>query len=74
MKGLSLVEHLATNFEFLNKFKKMKVNMLTMSYATCIDFEMMIKEMMDYGIPSNSQWKEIVWLGKRKCNVPRTNK
>jgi hypothetical protein len=31
-----------------------------MSYASCIDLEILIKEMIDYVIPSNLQWKEIV--------------
>jgi hypothetical protein len=29
---------------------------------------------MDYKIPSDSQWKEIVRLGKTKCSFPRTSK
>ena len=73
MKGPSLVEHLATDFKILNKFKIVKVNMPTMSYATCIDLEILIKEMMDYKIPSDAQWKELIWLGKTKYNVPGTN-
>ena len=60
LKGPSLVEYLAIDFEILNKFKTMKVSMSTMSYATCINLEILIKEMMDCRIPSNSQWKEIV--------------
>jgi hypothetical protein len=48
--------------------------MPTMSYATCIDLEILIKEMMDYEIPSDPQWKEIVRLGKTKCNVSGTNR
>jgi hypothetical protein len=32
--------------------------------------EILIKEMMDYDIPSELQWKEIVKLGKTKCNFP----
>jgi FtsZ-binding cell division protein ZapB len=74
LKGLSLVEYLATDFEILNKFKIVKVSMPAMSYATCIDLEILIKEMMDYRIPSDPQWKEIMWLGKTKCNVPGTNR
>jgi hypothetical protein len=74
LKGPSLVEHLAMDFEILNKFKTVKVNMPTMSYATCIDLEILIKEMMDYEIPSDLQWKEIVRLGKTKCNVPGANR
>jgi hypothetical protein len=74
LKGPSLVEHLATDFEILNKFKTVKVSVPAMSYATCSDLEILIKEMMDYGIPPDSQWKEIVRLGKAKCNVLETNR
>jgi hypothetical protein len=74
LKGPSLVEHLAYDFEILNKFKTMKVNVLIMSYATCIDLEILIKEMMDYEIPSDVQWKELVRLGKTKCHVLENNK
>jgi hypothetical protein len=66
LKGPSLVEYLATKFEILNKLKIVKVGMPTMSYATCIDLEILIKEMMDCEIPSDSQWKEIVCLGETK--------
>ena len=74
LKGPSLVEHLATDFEILNKFKTVKVSVPIMSYATCIDLEILIKEIMDYEIPSDVQWKEPVWLGKTKCHVPRNNR
>jgi cobalamin biosynthesis Co2+ chelatase CbiK len=74
LKGPSLVEHLATDFEILNKFKTVKVSVPIMSYATCIDLEILIKEMMDCEIPLDAQWKELVWLGKKKCHVSRTNK
>jgi hypothetical protein len=74
LKGPSLVEYLATDFEILNKFKTVKVGLPTMSYAMCIDLEILIKEMMDYEIPSDSQWKEIVRLGKTKCSIPGTSK
>jgi hypothetical protein len=49
------VEHLAIDFEILNQFKIVKIGLPTMSYATCIDLEILIKEMMDYEIPSDSQ-------------------
>jgi hypothetical protein len=74
LKGPSLVEYLATDFEILNKFKIVKVGMLTMSYTMCIDLEILIKEMMDYEIPFDSKQKEIVWLGKTKCNILETSK
>ena len=74
LKGQSLVEYLATDFEILNKFKIVMVGLPTMSYATCINLDILIKEMMDYDIPSDSQWKEIVWLGKTKCSFPGPSK
>jgi hypothetical protein len=38
-----------------------------MTVASCIDLEIMIKEMMDYDTPSDLQWKEIVRLGKQSA-------
>jgi len=58
----------------LNQFKTVKNKLPTMSYTTCIDLEIIIKEIMDYNIHSDSQWKEIVRLGKTKCNFPGTSK
>jgi hypothetical protein len=74
LKGPSLVEYLAADFEILNQFKTMKIGLPTMFYATCIDLEILIKKMVDYDIPFDSQWKEIVWLGKTKCSFLGTNK
>jgi hypothetical protein len=74
LKGPSLVEHLAADFEILNQLKIVKTMLPTMSYSTCIDLEILIKEMMDYKIPFDSQWKEIVRLGRTKCSFPRTSK
>ena len=72
MNGATLVEHMITNFEILNQFKTVKIRLSTMNYVNCIDLEILIKEMIDYEIPSDSQWKEIVWLGRKKCNIPNS--
>ena len=74
LKGTNLVEYLATYFEILNQFKTVNIRLSTMTYASCIDMEILIKEMMDYEIPSNLQWKEIMRLRKTKCNFPGTSK
>ena len=68
------MEYLTTYFEILNQFNTMKIGPLAMTYASFIDLEILIKEMMDYEIPSDLQWKEIVWLGKTKYSFPGTNK
>ena len=64
LKGATLVECLITYFEILYQFKKVNIRLLAMVYASCIDLEILIKEMMDYDIPSELQWKEIVRMGK----------
>ena len=61
------IEHLIIDFEILNKFKALNLGLLVMSYASCIDLEILIKEMEDYDIPFDLQWKEIIRLGKKKC-------
>jgi hypothetical protein len=68
LMGETMVEMLAIDFEILNKFKIIKLGFIVMLYASCNDLEILIKEMMDYDIPSKLQWKEIVILGKTKCN------
>jgi hypothetical protein len=65
LKGTSLVEYLSTDFDILNQFKTVKTRLPTITYATCIDLEILIKEMMDYETPSDLQWKETCdWVGR----------
>ena len=74
MKGATLFEHMITDFEILNQFKAVEIGLPVMSYASCIDLEILIKEMIDYDIPSDLQWKDIVRLGKTKCIFPGSNR
>jgi hypothetical protein len=74
LKGETLVEHMITYFDIVNQLKPVKVGLPVMTYASCIDMAILIKEMMDYDIPSDLQWKDIVWLGKTKCCFPRASK
>jgi hypothetical protein len=74
LKGATLVEHLITDFEILNQFKTVKLGLSCMSYASCIDMDILIKEMTDYDIPYDLQWKEIIRLGKTKFIFPRSNR
>ena len=48
LKGETVVEMLAIDFEILNKFKIIKLGFHVMLYASCIDLEILIKQMMDY--------------------------
>jgi hypothetical protein len=74
LKGATLVQHLITDSEILNPFKVVKIGLPVMTYASCIDLEILIKEMIDYDIPSDFQWNEIVQLGKRKCIFPGSSR
>jgi hypothetical protein len=74
LKGTTMVEHLIIDFEILNQFKTLKIGLQVMTYASCIDVEILIKEMMDYDIPSDLQCKEIERLGKTKCSFPGSSK
>jgi hypothetical protein len=74
LKGATLVEHLITDFEIMSHFKAVKLGLLVMSYASCIDLEILIKEMTDYDIPFDLQWKEIIRLAKKKCSFPGPNR
>jgi hypothetical protein len=74
LNGATLVEHPITDFHILNQFKEVKIGLPFMKYASCIDLEILIKEMIDYDILSDLQWKEIVRLGKTKCSFPGSNR
>ena len=74
MKGATLVEHMITDFEILNHFKIVKLGLPFMSYASWIDLDILIKEMIDYDIPFDLQWKEIVRMGKTKCSFPGSSR
>jgi hypothetical protein len=74
LKEATLVEYLITYFEILNQLKTINIGIPFMTYASCIHLDIPIKEMMDYDIPSDLKWKEIVRMGKMKCSFPGTNR
>jgi hypothetical protein len=45
-----------------------------MTYASCIDLKILMKEMENYNIPFDLQWKEIVRLGKTKYSFPGSSR
>ena len=74
LKGVTLVDKMSIDFKILNQFKIVKLGLPILSYATCIDLEILMKEMTNYEIPSELQWKEIVILGNTKYNFPGSSK
>jgi FtsZ-binding cell division protein ZapB len=73
LKGVTIVDKLMNDFEVLSQFRTIRSGLPTILYASCIELEILVKEMVDYDIPSESQWKEIVRLGKTKYKIPASN-
>jgi hypothetical protein len=64
---------LINDFKVLSQFRTIRSCLPTILYASCIELEILVKEMVDYDIPFESQWKEIVILGKTKYKIPASN-
>jgi FtsZ-binding cell division protein ZapB len=73
LKGNTIVDKLTNDFEILSQFRTIKSCLPPISYASCIELEVLIKEMVDYDIPSESQWKEVERLGRSKYKFPAAN-
>ena len=50
--GKSINEQMTEDFEMLDQFQLIKSNLHHVSYATCVELEVLIKEMVDYEIPT----------------------
>ena len=55
--GNTLVEKLMDDFEILIQFKEIKAGLPPISYTSCIELEVLIQEMSNYEMTSQSQWK-----------------
>lgn len=66
LNGNAPMEKLTDEFEILTQFKEMKAWIPPISYASFIELEVLIKDMVDYDIPSQNQWKEIYKLRNTK--------
>ena len=65
LDGNVVANKLTNDFEIRSHFKEIKVGLPPISYVSCIELEVLIKEMMDYDIPCQDQWKEVERLGKK---------
>ena len=55
-KGLTrkaIIENLIEDFEMLDQFQLTKSKFPHVSCATCVDLELLIKEMVDYEMPTH---------------------
>ena len=69
----TIVNKLTDDFEILSQFNIIKAKLPPISYASCIDSEVLIMEMMDCHIPFEKQWKEVKRLGRTKYKLPTEN-
>ena len=73
LNGNAIVEKLMDDFEILRQLMEIKEGLHLISDASCIEFEFLIKEIMDYDIHSQNQWEEIYRLGNMKYNFLMDN-
>ena len=57
LDGRSLVQRLSDDFEILIQFREIKIGLPPISYTSFIELEVLIKEMLDYEVLSQNQWK-----------------
>lgn len=69
LDGNVVVDKLTEDFEILSEFREIKTGLPPISYKSCIELEVLIKEMMDYDIPSQVWWKEVERLGKMEYKL-----
>ena len=55
MKGTTWksIENLTEEFQMLDQFQLIKSKLTHVSYATCVELEVLIKEMVDYEMPTH---------------------
>ena len=69
VKGLTrkiIMEKLTEEFKILQKFLIVRGGLPTVSYEAYVDLEVSIREMTEYNIPSEKQWRTTERFGKTK--------
>lgn len=69
LKGETSVNKLENDFDIFSQFTMIKSKFHSISYAPCLELQVLIKEMIDYNIPSQKQWQEVERLGKSKYRL-----
>ena len=66
LKAQQIMSKLEDDFDILSQIQKMRKDLPLVSYANCINLEVMTMEMQSYDLPSNAQWHEIDKFSKMK--------
>ena len=69
MIGKVIIEKLTDDFEIFDWFMITQSNLPPISYTLYVELEVSIKEMMDYNIPTQEQWKAMEKFGKTKYRL-----
>ena len=56
LKGENIVSKLSDDFNVLGQLQEFIINLPSISYAKCIDLEILVREMQVYDVPSKEQW------------------
>ena len=71
-KGLTrkaIIEKLTDDFEIFDQFLITEINFPPISYTSYVKLESLIKEMVDYSILNQDQWKVVEKFGKTKYRL-----
>ena len=69
LTGIIIINKFSNDFEILDIFKVLIHNIPPLSYASCIELEVLLKEMSDYVVPTDDQWKQVERLGRSKYKL-----
>jgi len=69
LSGLTVSNRLTDDFRILHQFKYLREFLPPMSYTQCIELEILFKEMIDYEVLTEEQWRQVERLGRSKYNI-----
>lgn len=67
--GPTIFDKLSEDFRILHQLRNLREFLPPMFYTQCIELEILLKEMSDYEMLINDQWKHVERLGRSKYNI-----
>jgi len=65
----TIFDKLSDDFRILHQFRNLREFLPPMSYTQCIELEILLKEMSDYEMLTEDQWRQIERLGRSKYHI-----
>ena len=66
LKGEDILNNLEDDFDILSQLKYIRRNIPSISFSSCVEMEVLVREMQAYNVPSKAQWMEIDNFSKLK--------